>query len=82
MTRRSRVRWKALFLALTILVVSTLPALSLSGFFWLCAAVTFVVALLLIGMALDLVGLYVGFRAFEQRTDEIARRTFGWKRQW
>lgn len=79
MTRRRRNAIKTLLLAVTAIAVAGLPALSLTAFLYLCAIVTAAVGILALGVVFNLVQFYVEFRAFEQRTDELARRTFGWK---
>ena len=70
MTRR-RQSVKALLLALTALLVGCLPLLSLSQFLYLCGGILFVVSWVCMGMLLD---LYVGFKRFDNRLDQIWRQ--------
>lgn len=72
--RRRRQRIKAAILAAVVLLVCVPPFLGLTAFLYVWGAVTAVVGLVALGIALE---FWRGFRAFEEWTAEQARRITG-----
>lgn len=68
---RRRKAVKAGIMVATVVAACALPLLSLSTFLYLCGAVSFVIGLVALGMALE---LWRGFRRFERWTGEQAER--------
>jgi len=78
---RGRKRFKTAALALTALVVSIAPALTLTGWIYLTGAVAFLVSLVVLCDALDLWTVYRDFLAWRKERDVEYRRVLANSRQ-